>query len=44
MISVFQQPEDDFPLTYIVKYRHKKKFERVPSSICMKYWPQVSSC
>ncbi|CAG9540841.1 unnamed protein product [Cercopithifilaria johnstoni] len=35
------QPEDDFPLTYIVKYRHKKKFERVPSSICMKYWPQL---
>ncbi|VIO91612.1 Uncharacterized protein BM_BM10836 [Brugia malayi] len=35
------QPEDDFPLTYIVKYRHKKKFERVPSSICTKYWPQL---
>uniref|UniRef100_A0A1I7VT31 Chromo domain-containing protein n=1 Tax=Loa loa TaxID=7209 RepID=A0A1I7VT31_LOALO len=35
------QPEDDVPLTYIVKYRHKKKFERVPSSICMKYWPQL---
>ncbi|KAL4003116.1 Chromo (CHRromatin Organization MOdifier) domain family protein [Acanthocheilonema viteae] len=35
------QPEDNFPLTYIVKYRHKKKFERVPSSVCIKYWPQL---
>ncbi|VDK68076.1 unnamed protein product [Litomosoides sigmodontis] len=35
------RPEGNFPLTYIVKYRHKKKFERVPSSICMKYWPQL---
>uniref|UniRef100_A0A915Q308 Chromo domain-containing protein n=1 Tax=Setaria digitata TaxID=48799 RepID=A0A915Q308_9BILA len=35
------QPEDGFPLTYVVKYRHKKKFERVPSSVCIKYWPQL---
>ncbi|VDN06482.1 unnamed protein product [Thelazia callipaeda] len=36
------RPEGDFPLTYIVKYRHKKKFERIPNTICAKYWPQVS--
>lgn len=41
---ILQQPEDDFPLTYIVKYRHKKKFERVSSTLCMRYWPQVSPC
>ncbi|KAM3723500.1 Heterochromatin protein [Dirofilaria immitis] len=41
MIVAACQPEEDFPLTYVVKYRHKKKFERVPSSVCIKYWPQL---
>lgn len=34
-------PEEDFPLSYLIKYQHKKKIERVPSSICSSLCPNL---
>ncbi|KHN77965.1 Heterochromatin protein 1 [Toxocara canis] len=33
--------ESNFPASFVVKYQHKKKFERVPQEICKRMWPQL---
>uniref|UniRef100_A0A915BF16 Chromo domain-containing protein n=1 Tax=Parascaris univalens TaxID=6257 RepID=A0A915BF16_PARUN len=41
VIVTFCPAESKFPASFVVKYQHKKKFERVPQDVCKKMWPQL---
>lgn len=41
ILIIFQEPHEDHPFSYVVKYKNQINMECVPSEVISKMWPQV---